>query len=166
MNHVVKKHSSKHHRNSKRKKNRNGRPFRKTNFCRCGLCYILPGTSFFIALCFYYYVGNVDKSLSRYDVEGKSINSRVAKLPTGLPSRSAFIVINLARRKDRWSCVSKEFRKENVIIEKFVATDASVVYTKKNRQKNIMDLKKSHSYSDNISISINSRGLVEAHISF
>ena len=38
-------------------------PFRKSKLCRCGLCFILPGISFFIALCFYYYFAYFNKSM-------------------------------------------------------------------------------------------------------
>eukprot|EP00943_MAST-04B_sp_MAST-4B-sp1_P003937 g3937.t1 len=124
-------------------------PFRKSKICRCGLCFILPGISFFISLCIYYYVAYFDKSNASIDGEAsvssssnsiQTISSRITKLPIGIPSRSAFIVINLARRKDRWSCVSKEFQRENVIVERFVATDASIVFSKEKRESNIMKL--------------------------
>eukprot|EP00944_MAST-04C_sp_MAST-4C-sp1_P013279 g13279.t1 len=69
-----------------------------------------------------------------------SLHGKVSQLRSGLPSRSAFIVINLAKRTDRWSCVSREFRKENIIVEKFIATDASVIFSHRNRAVNIMNL--------------------------
>ena len=143
---LVQNSSKRRHRHANRRKNkRDGRPFRKRKCCRCGLCFIIPGTSFFIAFCVYYYVTYI-YTITNSDEGASSSNSleplysRVQKLPTGLPSRSAFIIINLAKRKDRWECVSKEFKRENVIVEKFIATDASQIFTQDKRHENIMKL--------------------------
>jgi GR25 family glycosyltransferase involved in LPS biosynthesis len=58
-----------------------------------------------------------------------------------IPSRNAFIVINLKRRQDRWRCVKKEFDREGVdFVEEFEATDGEEVFSKERRERTIMNL--------------------------
>ena len=120
----------------------------KKRLCRHGLCCIVTVAATFLVLYLFGFLANVNGGmisvaggiLVSSSMFSGSLHDKVNQLRSGLPSRSAFIVINLAKRTDRWSCVSREFRKENIIVEKFVATDASVIFSARNRAVNIMNL--------------------------
>jgi GR25 family glycosyltransferase involved in LPS biosynthesis len=114
-----------------------------------GTCIWGPRLAFVITLCCFYSVSyhrnNKSKANTAVSIDAKRghlvPNNQRNIFLDKLPYRSAFIVINLKRRSDRWSCVQAEFLREGVDpLIRYPAIDALDVFRPQNREKNIQKL--------------------------